>query len=126
MQATTLVSLRAHAMLIALCVAASDAAWLAVCGCSGHLYALQSIALRMATLVSAAGVMLVVRRIAKLAFDAANSRCAATHHRDNDRDDANGWLVQLHLELHPAESRRRGVCRCHRAARSARSPRGRA
>ena len=122
MQATTLVSLRAHAVLIALCVAASDAAWLAVCGCSGHLYALQSLALRIATLVSAAGAMLVVRRIAKLAFDAANSRCAATH----QRDDADGWLVQLHLELHPAESRRCGICRCHRAARPARSPRGRA
>ena len=122
MQAITLVSLRAHAVLIALCVAASDAAWLAACGCSGHPCALQSVALRMATLVSAAGVMLVVRRIAKLAFEAANTRCAAHRHRD----DANGWLVQLHLELHPAESRRCGMCRCHRDVPSARSPRGRA
>ncbi|WP_244816695.1 hypothetical protein [Caballeronia sp. Lep1P3] len=115
MQASTLVSLRAHAVLIALCVAASDAAWLLVCGCSGHVHALQSLAVRMATLASAAGIAIFVRRIAKRAF-----------HRTHAPIGACDWLAQLHLELCPAESRRDGENRCKRAASSGRSPRGRA
>ncbi|WP_157055929.1 hypothetical protein [Candidatus Burkholderia verschuerenii] len=73
MQASTLISLRANAVLIALCVAASDAAWLAICGCSGHPHALESPMVRIAILSSAAFVLIAVRRLAKLAFDAARA-----------------------------------------------------
>ncbi len=71
MQASTLVSLRANAVLIALCVAASDAAWLAICGCSGHPNALESPMVCLAIIASAALVLLAVQRLAKLAFDVA-------------------------------------------------------
>jgi len=122
MHASTLVSLRAHAVLIALCVAVSDAAWLVVCGCSGHVHALQSLAVRMATLVCAGAVAVIVRRIAKLAFDATTTPRAANIHGMR----GHCWLVQLHLELHPAESRRSAACGCNCAAQSSRNPRGRA
>jgi len=53
MRSSTLVSLRANTVLIALCIAASDAAWLTVCGCTGHVHALENTAVRLATLASA-------------------------------------------------------------------------
>ncbi|SAK68552.1 hypothetical protein AWB77_02750 [Caballeronia fortuita] len=129
MRASTLVSLRANAVLIALCVAASDAAWFTVCGCSGHVHALESTAVRFATLASAAGIVIVVRRIAKLAFDAATSARRIAWTADKLVIVGSGpgdWLVQLHAELHPAGSRP-GVARiCGRASASCRVPRGRA
>ncbi|WP_144063411.1 hypothetical protein [Caballeronia insecticola] len=128
MRASTLVSLRAHVVLIAACVATSDAAWLAVCGCAGHAEALQSTTIRAATLASAAAVVFLVRRIAALAFDAAR----ASRHIDWSADKlviANpcprDWLVQLHVELH-AVSREDMAHACPRAAASCRVPRGRA
>ncbi|BAN24690.1 putative uncharacterized protein [Caballeronia insecticola] len=115
-------------VLIAACVATSDAAWLAVCGCAGHAEALQSTTIRAATLASAAAVVFLVRRIAALAFDAAR----ASRHIDWSADKlviANpcprDWLVQLHVELH-AVSREDMAHACPRAAASCRVPRGRA
>ncbi|SAK89702.1 hypothetical protein [Caballeronia ptereochthonis] len=128
MRASVLVSLRAHVVLIASCVATSDAAWLTACGCAGHAQALESTAVRAATLVSAAAIALIVRRTAKLAFDAARAsrRIAWTADRlviagPCPRD----WLVQLHAELHPAVSRQGAAHSCPRSAASCRVPRGR-
>ncbi|SAK68761.1 hypothetical protein AWB79_03604 [Caballeronia hypogeia] len=128
MRASTLVSLRAHAVLIALCVAASDAAWLAVCGCTGHVNAIQSNLVRAATLASAVAIVLVVRRAAKLAFAEAHSARrirAKTHGIVISSPDARDWLVQLHAELHPAEIRSGAAPSCAQAAASCRVPRGR-
>jgi hypothetical protein len=110
---------RANAVLIAMCVAVSDAAWFTVCGCSGHVQALESTAIRLATLVSAAGIVIVVRRIAKLAFDAARTsrRIAWTSDRlVIDGTCPGDWLVQLHAELHPAGSRQSAAHACSRSA----------
>ncbi|BCQ26089.1 hypothetical protein NK8_42730 [Caballeronia sp. NK8] len=129
MRSSTLVCLRANAVLIALCIAASDAAWLTVCGCSGHVHALESTAVRLATLVSAMGIVLVVRRIAKLAFDAARMAHRigwSAHELVIDGTSSRDWLVQLHVELHPAGSRLSAAQDCPRAAASCRVPRGRA
>ncbi|SAK79995.1 hypothetical protein AWB76_05379 [Caballeronia temeraria] len=129
MRASTLVSLRTNAVLIALCVAASDAAWFTVCGCAGHIHAIESITVRLATLASAAGIVLIVRRIAKLEFDAARaaSRIAWTADRlVIDGTSPGDWLVQLHVELHPAGSRLNAAHACPHAAASCRVPRGRA
>jgi hypothetical protein len=120
MQASTLSSLRAHVVLIALCVAASDAAWLAICGCAGHPNALEYPATRLATLVSAAVIVIAVRRIARISFDAARaSRCIGC---PSSRD----WLVQLHVELHPSVSRSNAAHVCPNGARACRVPRDRA
>ncbi|WP_250515738.1 hypothetical protein [Caballeronia sp. INDeC2] len=129
MRSSTLVSLRANAVLIAWCVAASDAAWLTVCGCTGHAHALESITVRLATLVSAAGIVLVVRRIAKLAFDAARMKHRIEWAADRiviDGTCPGDWLVQLHAELHPDGSRPSAAQACPRAAASRKVPRGRA
>jgi hypothetical protein len=129
MRATTLVCLRAHAVLIAFCVAASDAAWLAVCGCSGHVQALESTAVRVAAFASAAACVILVRHFAKLAFDAARAsrRIAWTADRLVIAGPCpHDWLVQLHVELHPAVSRQRAAHSCPRAAASCRVPRDRA
>ncbi|SAL61544.1 hypothetical protein AWB74_03120 [Caballeronia arvi] len=128
MRPSTLVCLRANAVLIALCVAASDAAWLAVCGCAGHVQALQTTAIRLATLTSAAGIVLVVRRLARLAFDTARSARRIAWASDRLVIDGTGpgdWLVQLHAELHPAGSRHSAHA-CSRSAACSRVPRGRA
>lgn len=128
MRASTLVSLRAHAVLIASCIAASDAAWLAVCGCCGHVQALESPAVRVAALASAAVIVFLVRRIAKLAFDAARAsrRIAWTADRIVIAGPCpHDWLVQLHAELHPAVSRQSVAHSCPLAAASCRVPRGR-
>jgi hypothetical protein len=129
MRSSTLVSLRANAVLIALCVAASDAAWLTVCGCTGHVYALEHTAVRLATIVSALGIVIVVRRIAKLAFDAACIAHPVAWAADElviDGTCPGDWLVQLHAELHPAGFRLSAAQSCPRAAKSSRVPRGRA
>ena len=129
MRASTVVSLRAHGVLIALCVAASDVAWLAVCGCSGHVHALESTTVRLATLVCAAGIALVVQRNAKLAFDAARAARRIGWTADRlviDGTSPGDWLVQLHAELHPDGSRQDATPACRRSAASSRSPRGRA
>jgi len=129
MRSSTLASLRANAVLIAWCIAASDAAWLTVCGCAGHVNALGSTAVRLATLASAAGIVLVVRRIARLAFDADRSARRIAWASDKlviDGACPGDWLVQLHVELHPAGSRLSGAQTCPRAAASCRVPRGRA
>lgn len=129
MQSSTLVCLRANAVLIALCIAASDAAWLTVCGCAGHVNALESTAVRLATLASAAGIVLVVRHVAKLAFDAARAARRIAWTADTlviDGTCPGDWLVQLHVELHPAGSRLSATHACPRAAASCRVPRGRA
>jgi hypothetical protein len=129
MRASTLVSLRANAVLIALCVAASDAAWLTVCGCAGHAQALDSTAIRLATLLSAAGIVLAVRRIARLAFDAARTARRIAWSSDKlviDGTCPGDWLVQLHAELHPTGSRHSAAHACSRSAASCRVPRGRA
>jgi hypothetical protein len=129
MRASTVVSLRANAVLIALCVAASDAAWLAVCGCTGHVHALETTTMRLATLGSAAGIVFIVRRIAKLEFDAARAarRIAWTSDRFViDGTCPGAWLVQLHVELHPDGSRSSAAHACPHAAASSRVPRGRA
>jgi hypothetical protein len=129
MRASTLVSLRAHAVLMASCVAASDAAWLGLCGCAGHVQALQSMSVRIATLASAVVIVLIVRHSAKLAFEAARmtrnlgwtaGRIVITGVCPHD------WLVQLYIELHPAVSRRGTRHACPPAAASCRVPRGRA
>jgi hypothetical protein len=132
MQASTLISLRANAVLIALCVAASDAAWLAICGCSGHPHALESPLVRLATIASAAAIVIAMRRRARLAFDAARAtrRIACPHDADDriviDRSCSGDWLVQLHVELHPVQARRCVAIACARAVPSCRCPRGRA
>jgi hypothetical protein len=130
MRSSTLVSLRANTVLIALCIAASDAAWLTVCGCTGHVHALENTAVRLATLASAVGIVLVVRHIAKLAFDAARTAHRIAWAADRlviDGTSPGDWLVQLHAELHPASSRLNAAARaCPRAAASCRVPRGRA
>ncbi|SAK72878.1 hypothetical protein AWB75_03928 [Caballeronia catudaia] len=129
MRPSTLVCLRANAVLIALCVAASDAAWLTVCGCAGHVQALQSTAIRLATLTSAAGIVLVVRHFAKLAFDAAHTARRIAWASDRLVIDGTGpgdWLVQLHAELHPAGSRQSAAHACSRSAACSRVPRDRA
>jgi hypothetical protein len=132
MQASTLVSLRANAVLIALCVAASDAAWLAICGCAGNPNAIQAPLTRMATLLSAAFIVIAVRRIAKLSFDAARAsrRIAwaqdAAHRLVIARPSSDDWLVQLHVELHPSASRRSVAHACSHAAAACRVPRDRA
>ncbi|WP_321799481.1 hypothetical protein [Caballeronia sp. J97] len=129
MRASTLVSLRANTVLIALCIAASDAAWLTVCGCTGHVHALETTTVRLATLASAAGIVLVVRRVAKLAFDAARAARRIAWAADQLVIDGNGpgdWLVQLHVELHPAGLRPGAAHACKCAAASCRVPRGRA
>lgn len=129
MRASTFVSLRAHVVLIASCVAASEAAWLAACGCAGHVQALQSLAVRGAMLASAAVIALCVRHIARLAFDAARAsrRIAWVADRPVIAGPCpHDWLVQLHVELHPAGSRRSAAHACPRAATSCRVPRGRA
>ena len=128
MRASTLVSLRAHAVLIALCIAASDAAWLAVCGCSGHVQALESPAVRIAALASAAAIVILVRHIARLAFDAARTSRRIAWSADRiviAGPCPHDWLVQLHAELHPVVSRRSVADSCPRAAASCRVPRGR-
>ncbi|SPB16276.1 hypothetical protein NOV72_03476 [Caballeronia novacaledonica] len=128
MRSSTLVALRANTVLIALCIAVSDAAWLTVCGCSGHVHALEHTAMRVATLASALGIVIVVRRIAKLAFDAARTAHRIAWAADRlviDGSCPGGWLVQLHVELHPAGSRLSAARDCPRTAASARVPRGR-
>jgi hypothetical protein len=132
MQASILISLRANAVLIALCVAASDAAWLAICGCSGHANALESPMVRAAILVSAAFVLIAVRRVAKLAFDAARASRRIAPSRDCAErlviaePSSHDWLVQLHVELHPTRSRCSVAQSCARAVASCRVPRDRA
>ncbi|BAO90328.1 hypothetical protein [Caballeronia cordobensis] len=111
MQASTVISVRANAVLIALCIAVSDAACLAMCVCSGRLPAFESTAVRMTTLASAAVIVLCVRRLAKRAFESARDS-----HRMYWMDGTmkglvfavprnDDWLVQLHVELHPAATR---------------------
>jgi hypothetical protein len=132
MQASTLISLRANAVLIALCVAASDAAWLAICGCSGHPHALESPLVRMAIVASAAAIVIAMRRLARLAFDAARAtrQIACPHDAGDriviDRSCSHDWLVQLHVELHPVQARDCVSVTCARAMPSCRCPRGRA
>ena len=129
MRASTLVSLRANAVLVALCIAASDGGWLLACGCAGHVQAIGSMTIRVATLVSAAIIVLVVRRLAKLAFDAARAAryvalkegqivVGASCPRD--------WLVQLYVELHPFLALQSAAHACAHAVPSSRVPRGRA
>jgi hypothetical protein len=132
MQASTLVSLRANAVLMALCVAVSDAAWLAVCGCAGNPNAIQSPFARLATLVSAAFIAIAVRRIARIAFDTARTSRRIAWAQDTGqrlviaRPSSNDWLVQLHVELHPSASRRSIAHACSHAAPACRVPRDRA
>jgi hypothetical protein len=130
MQPSTLVSLRAHAVLFALCVSASDAAWLMACGCAGHPHALEAPLVRLAILLCATVSAGVVRRLARLAFDAARAsrRIAWTH--DGTRGlviahpASDDWLVQLHVELHPSRARCDGTQACSHTAHSGRFPRG--
>jgi hypothetical protein len=132
MQPSTLVALRAHAVLFALCVSASDAAWLMACGCAGHPHALEAPLVRLAILLCAAVCVGVVRRLARLAFDAARaSRRIAWAHDDTRglviaHPASDDWLVQLHVELYPARARRGIAHACSRPAPSGRFPRSRA
>ncbi|SAK56027.1 hypothetical protein AWB82_02178 [Caballeronia glebae] len=129
MRASTLVSLRANAVLIALCVAASDAAGLAVCAFTGHVNAFESTTARVAALASAAGIVFVVRRVAKAEFDAARAARRIAWAADKfviDGTCPGDWLVQLHVELHPAGSRSSAAHACVPATASCRVPRGRA
>jgi hypothetical protein len=132
MLAPVLVSLRANAVLIALCVGASDAAWLAACGCTGHPQALEAPLVRVAILASAAAFVLIVRRLARLAFDAARASRRIAWSQDHAHrlviahPSSDDWLVQLHVELHPARARRQPACATPHAVRNGRVPRGRA
>jgi hypothetical protein len=132
MRASTVMSLRANAVLIALCVAVSDAAWLAICGCSGHPQALASPVVRLATLASAAAIVIAVRRLARVAFDAARTaRRIAPAQEGAERlviatPSPDDWLVQLHVELHPAQASRSVKHACSCSIASCRVPRGRA
>jgi hypothetical protein len=132
MRTFTLVALRAHAALIALCVSASDAAWLMACGCTGHAHALEAPLVRAAILLCAAMIAGIVRHLARLAFDAARASRRIAWTQDDmrglviARPAAHDWLVQLHVELHPASARRGLTQTCPHALSSGRAPRGRA
>ncbi|KMZ13903.1 hypothetical protein BHUM_02192 [Candidatus Burkholderia humilis] len=132
MQPSTLVALHAHAVLFALWVSASDATWLMVCGCAGHPHTLDAPLVRMAVLFCAAMFAGIVRHLARLAFDAARASRRIAWTQDDTRGlviahpASDDWLVQLHIELHPARARRGIAQTCPRAMSSGRVPRGRA
>lgn len=111
MQIPTLVSMRANFVLFGICVALSDAALLIATAVAGKPQLVGAPVMRAATLAAAAALAMIVRRLARRAFEAADSarRLASTLSAPDLPAIAEGcpqdWLVQLHLELNSTRVR---------------------
>ena len=112
MQIPTLVSMRANFVLFGICVALSDAASLIATALVGKPQLVGAPVVRAATLAAAVAIAMIVKWLARRAFEAADS---ARHLASATRGPglpviaegcSRDWLVQLHLELHATRAQR--------------------